>query len=86
MHYIDQMTITMEREIRKLEELSRNSEEPLDRTNATILNDYLKSILLARKDEREVARNENLTAMGDDDLASLAREALKELEGEQEDE
>ena len=83
MQHIDQMTATMNREIKKLEELSRNSDEPLDRTNAAILNDYLKSILLARKDEREVARNENLTAMGDDDLAALAREALKELEGNQ---
>lgn len=77
------MTATMEREIKKLEELSRGSDEPLDRNQAAILNDYLKSILLARKDEREVARNENLTAMNDDDLAALARKALEELEGEQ---
>lgn len=83
MHHIDQMTATMEREIKKLEELSRGSDEPLDRNQAAILNDYLKSILLARKDEREVARNENLTAMNDDDLAALARKALEELEGEQ---
>jgi hypothetical protein len=70
----------MEREIQKLEELSRG-DAPLDRTNATILNDYLKSILMARKDERETVRNETLIALADDDLTALAREALNVIEG-----
>tara|TARA_R110002126_G_scaffold172712_9_gene321530 strand:- start:776 stop:1027 length:252 start_codon:yes stop_codon:yes gene_type:complete len=70
----------MEREIKKLEELSKTSSDPLDKSQAQILTDYLKTMVLANKDGREVAKTEALEAMEDGDLQELARQALAVLD------
>lgn len=80
MYNIQQVSEIIEKEIDKIRKLSEESEEPLERANATILNDYLKSLVMARKDEREIAKSEALAQMQDSELEKLAAEALKFLE------
>jgi len=73
---IETVQLIMEREIKKLEKLSKSSPEPLSKTDAQILTDYLKTIVISRKDDREAAKLESLQTLSADDLQDLARQAL----------
>ncbi len=65
------------REIEKLEELSSSSDVPLDRNQAAMLNDYMKTLNANTKEERETVRNENLVGLSDDDLESQIKEMME---------
>ena len=78
-------------ELDKLEKLSNLSNSPdspsdeknqlllLDRSDGMMLTDYIKALVLARKEEREAAKGDNLGAKTDDELTLLAKEAIKYL-------
>lgn len=68
------------REIDKLAKLSEESPESLDRSDSSNLNDYLKSLLLLSKEDREVAKSSNWQSKGDEELEELAKEAIKFIE------
>jgi len=73
---IERASAIMEREIEKLEKLSKSCPEPLDKSQAQILTDYLKTMVIANKDNREATKSEALATMNDGDLEALARQAL----------
>ena len=73
-------------EVGKLEKLanypnsiSDDDTPPLDKQSSTILTDYIKALVLVRKDDRDAAKGENLGTKSDDELNALAKEALKYL-------
>ena len=81
----------IEREVDKLDKLSispdpssPDSHQPLDRGAAATLNDYVKALITARKDEREQSKGEELHRKTDNELDELARQALEYLQGPKE--
>lgn len=81
----------IEREVDKLDKLSINSDpsspdspQPLDRGAAATLNDYVKALITARKDEREQSRGEELHKKTDNELDELVKEALMYIENDKE--
>ena len=85
---LEQALRIVKTELDKLEKLSdqdvtpskNNQLLPLDRSNGMMLTDYIKALILARKEEREAAKGDNLGTKTDDELTKLAREAVKFLE------
>lgn len=79
---LEQALSIIEREVGKLEKLSNlpNCTDPLDRSQAAILTDYVKALITARKDEREQAKGDDLHKKSDTELDQLAAEALKYLQ------
>ena len=70
-------------EVIKLAKLAECA-DPLERGHAAMLNDYVKTLVSVRKDEREQARGEDLAARSDEELDELAKEALKYLQAQEE--
>jgi hypothetical protein len=52
----------------------------LDKTQADILNNYVKTLVLLNKDERDDVKGANLEATSDKELEDLAKQAVKYLE------
>lgn len=72
-------------EIDKLKKLSEG-ENILARESAQILNDYIKSLILLQKEEREALKGLGLETKTDKELEELARQALAVLEASKENE
>ena len=62
-------------EVEKLSERAKDKDS-LDKTDADILNNYVKSLMLLNKDEREEAKSTNLQTMTDDELEQETKLAL----------
>ena len=75
---------TLKNELTKLANLSHTETDPLDQSQATTLNNYVKTLLLASKSEREaqVLDLDSVATLSDMELNALAVEALNFLENE----
>lgn len=84
---LDKALKIIAQEIDKIAQLSTfskteegDSEFLLDRNTASILTDFVRVLVTVRKDERDQAKGEDLQGKSDEELATLAQEALKYLE------
>lgn len=68
-------------EVEKIKEQSYDV-ECLSKEKADMLNNYVKTLLLVNKDEREVMKQESLSTRSNEELIELAEEATKYLEEE----
>ena len=71
-------------DLKKIKELA-SSEAPLDRTEATKLTEYIRVLITASKNEREVAKLNNLETISDEELEELTEKALRNLGAKNED-
>ena len=62
-------------EVDKLEVLSGKATH-LDRSEASILTDYVKTLVSVRKDERDIAKSDDIQGKSDEELLKLAQEAM----------
>jgi len=84
----------IENEISKLKKLSKLSKlqrsksksQPLDRNDVASLTEYVRSLVIARKDEREETKGESLETRTDSEIDSLALQAINYLEAHKKDE
>ena len=75
----------LDQDIAKIKTLAA-APETLDRSEASKLTDYIKVLIAVNKEEREQIKSENLLSKSDEDLEELAKEALKFLGKDVEDE
>lgn len=75
---------TITKEVRKLHAKSTLA-EPLDKFEANCLTDYVKALIVVRKDERDAAKSDSMAIKSDDDLNLLAAEALNYLQSLEKD-
>ena len=69
-------------EVNKLHVKSQG-EVPLDRSEASALTDYIKTLIIVRKDERDASKSDPISNKTDDELKDLAKQALKYLESQE---
>lgn len=84
---VDLALNAVDKEVKKLHAKSL-LDQPLDRSEASCLTDYIKALIVVRKDEREAAKSESINTKSDDELNRLAEEALvylKSLEDRKEE-
>ena len=74
----------IEKEITKLSKMSNlRKTKPLDRQEANSLAEYIRVLIIARKDEREESKGEKLPQKSDNELEALAQEALTYLQSQE---
>ncbi len=65
------------RELEKIDTYSKSNPEPLERSDSSSLTDYLKTLLLLNKEDREASKGMNWQTKSDEELEQLAQEAFK---------
>ena len=73
------------KDVEKIKKLSED-DKTLDRTEATKLTDYIKTLIAVHKEEREQLKSDSLTTKSDDDIEELAKQALEYLNQSQQPE
>jgi hypothetical protein len=71
----------IEEDVNKIQLISK-ADSPLERTEATKLTDYIKVLIIAQKNEREIQKAEGLDKLSDAELEEMTKEALRALEGD----
>ena len=71
-------------EVSKLKVRSE-AEEALSKEESDMLNNYVKTLVLLNKDEREASKALDLKTKSDDELAELAKEAMAFLAQDKEE-
>lgn len=77
---LDKALEILNKEIDKLYTKSQ-AEALLDRSEASNLTDYIKTLVAIRKDDREAAKADPMSTKSDEDLMTMAKEALDYLNG-----
>lgn len=75
---LDKALDTLTREIDKLFVKSQG-EDPLDRSDASSLTDYIKTLIIVRKDDRDAAKADPMSTKSDEELFDLAKQAIEYL-------
>ena len=63
-------------DVAKIKKIAKNNPETLDKIEASKITDYTKTLLAVSKEERESLKQEDIQAKSDDELTSLAKQAL----------
>ncbi len=73
----------LDKDITKIKKLS-SDKKTLDRGESSKLTDYIKTLLLVRKEDREQLKSENVLTKSDQELEELAKQAIEFLKEDEE--
>jgi len=80
---LDKALLIVTQEVEKLFVKSKDV-KPLDRSEASALTDYIKTLVIVRKDERDAIKSDPMSSKTDDELKDLAKQALEYLKSQEE--
>lgn len=83
MNILDKALEIVIQEVDKLH-IKSKSEALLDRAEASALTDYIKTLVMIRKDDREAFKSDPMSNKTDDELKDLAKQALEYLKSQEE--